>query len=204
MPPKNSLVDDLSLSDEEDVGAEEGQGVGGGGGGGDEEEGPRNPSDGGTTTRSSSLEFLDSDLQKSMKRRREETNGEVTRHHSERKRLRSIFGRRGDEVMKNKEQEVALESVKREGDKEERDCEKEGEENSLVSNLSLSDSEDENEEKYVGQDKKTGNGNAKNDAANSKKGEAWEDDGRWRSTVDKLRSIVKVRLHICKGYSREN
>ena len=106
--------------------------------------------------------------------------------------------------MKNKQQEVALESVKREGDKEKNDCEKEGEENSLVSDLSLSDSEDENEEKYVGQDKKTGNCNAKNDAANSKKGEAWEDDGRWRSTVDKLRSIVKVRLHICKGHSREN
>ena len=204
MQPTNTLVDDLSLSDEEDVGAEEGQGVGGGGGGGDEEEGPRNPSDAGTTTRSSSLEFLDSDLQKSMKRRREDTNGEVPRHHSERKRLRSIFGRRGDEDMKNKQQEVALESVKREGDKEERDCEKEGEENSLVSDLSLSDSEDENEEKYVGQDKKTGNGNAKNYAAKSKKGEAWEDDGRWRSTIDKLRSIVKVRLHICKGYSREN
>ena len=33
--------------------------------------------------------------------------------------------------------------------------------------------------------------------------EAWEDDGRWRSTVDKLRSIVNVRLHTCKGYSRE-
>ena len=105
--------------------------------------------------------------------------------------------------MKNKKQEVALESVKREGDKEEKDCEKEGEENSLVSDLSLSDSEDENEEKYVGQDKKTGNGNAKNDAANSKKGEAWEDDGRWRSTVDKLRNIVKVRLHVCKRYGQD-
>ena len=106
--------------------------------------------------------------------------------------------------MKNKKQEVALESVKREGDKEEKDCEKEGEENSLVSNLSLSDSEDENEENCVVQDEKTGNGNEKNDAANSKKGEAWEDDERWRSTVDKLKSIVNVRLHICKGHSREN
>ena len=209
MEPTNTLVDDLSLSDEEDVGLEEGQGVGGGGtrggGEGDDEEGPRNPSDGGTTTRSaksSSLDFFASDLQKSMKRRREETNGEVTRHHSERKRLRSIFGRRGDGDMKNKQQAVTLESVKREGDKEVRDCEKEGEENSLVSDLSLSDSEDENEEKCVGQDEKT-DVNAKNDAANSKKGEAWEDDGRWRSTVDKLRSIVKVRLHICKIYSRD-
>ena len=36
MPPTNTLVDDLSLSDEEDVGLEEGQGFGGGGG--DEEE----------------------------------------------------------------------------------------------------------------------------------------------------------------------
>ena len=58
-PSTDTLVDDLSLSDEEDVGLEEGQGFGGGGG--DEEEGPRNPSDGGTTTRSaksSSLDFL--------------------------------------------------------------------------------------------------------------------------------------------------
>ena len=178
MEPTNTLVDDLSLSDEEDVGLEEGQGVGGGvggggGGGGDEEEGPRNPSDSGTTTRSaksSSLDFFASDLQKSMKRRREETNGEVTRHHSERKRLRSIFGRRGDEDMKNKQQAVTQESVKREGDKEERYCEKDGEENSLVSDLSLSDSEDENEEKFVGQDEKT-DGNAKNDSANPEKGE---------------------------------
>ena len=46
---------------------------------------------------------------------REDTNGEAPRHRSERKRLRSILGRRGDEVMKNKQQE----SVKREGDKEE-------------------------------------------------------------------------------------
>ena len=84
-------------------------------------------------------------------------------------------------------------------DKEERDCEKEGEENSLVSDLSLSDTEDENDEKCVGQDEKT-DGNVKNDAANSKKGEAWEDDGRWRSTVDKLRSIVKGPLHICNRY----
>ena len=105
--------------------------------------------------------------------------------------------------MKNKQQEVAIESVKREGDKEERDYEKEGEENSLVSDLSLSDSEDENNENCAWQDEKT-DGNAKNDAANSKKGEAWEDDGGWRSTVDKLRSIVKVRLHICKGYLRES
>ena len=104
--------------------------------------------------------------------------------------------------MKNQQQDVALETVKRKEDKEERDCEKEGEENSLVSDLSLSDSEDENEEKCVGQDEKT-DGNVKNDAANSKKGEAWEDDGRWRSTVDKLRNIVKVRLHVCKRYPQD-
>ena len=121
-PSTDTLVDDLSLSDDDDVGVGEGQGVGGegAGGGGGVEEVPRNPSGGGATTgsaKSSSWEFLGSDLQKSMKRRREDSNEElgVPRHLSERKRLRSILGRRGDEVMKNKQQE----SVKREGDKEE-------------------------------------------------------------------------------------
>ena len=132
-PSTDTLVDDLSLSDDDDVGVgEEGQGVGGegaggGGGGGGVEEVPRIPSGGGATTRSaklSSWESLGSDPQKSMKRRREDSNEEVgvPRHISERKRLRSIFdqsGYYGD--MKNKQQMAAVENVKREGSKEERD-----------------------------------------------------------------------------------
>ena len=71
-------------------------------------------------------------------------------------------------------------------------------ENSLVSDLSLSDSEDEIEEKCIEEDEKTGVENSeKNQTA------AWEDDGRWRSTVDKLRNIVKVRLHVCKRYPQD-
>ena len=70
MPPTNTLVDDLSLSDEEDVGLEEGQGFGGGGG--DEEEGPRNPSDGGTTTRSAKSSSLDFWFRSSEKYEKEE------------------------------------------------------------------------------------------------------------------------------------
>ena len=118
LPPTNTLVDDLSLSDDDDVGVGGvGQGVGGGrdgggrggGVGGGVEEVPRIPSGGGATTRSaksSSWEFLGSDLQKSMKRRREDSNEEVgvPRHISERKRLRSFFdqsGHYGD--MKNKQ-----------------------------------------------------------------------------------------------------
>ena len=103
--------------------------------------------------------------------------------------------------MKNKQHEVAMESVKRGGNKEERDYEREEKENSLVSDLSLSDSEDEIEEKCIEEDEKT-DGNTKKDVENSKANQtaAWEDDGRWRSTVDKLRNIVKVRLHVCKRY----
>ena len=90
---------------------------------------------------------------------------------------------------------AAVENVKREGSKEERDFVRKEKENSLVSDLSLSDSEDEIEEKCIEEDEKTGVENSeKNQTA------AWEDDGRWRSTVDKLRNIVKVRLHVCKRY----
>ena len=163
-PSTDTLVDDLSLSDDDDVGVGEGQGVGGeraggGGGGGGVEEVPRIPSGGGATTRSaksSSWEFLGSDLQKSMKRRRDESNEEVTRHLSERKRLRSIFDQRGNYGdMKNKQQMAAMESVGREGNKEERDFEREEKENRLVSDLSLSDSEDEIEDKCIEEDEKT-------------------------------------------------
>ena len=136
-----------------------------------------------------------------MKRRREDSNEEVgvPRHLSERKRLRSIFDQRryyGD--LKNKQQMAAMESVKREGNKEERDYE------SLVSDLSLSDSEDEIEEKCIEEDEKT-DGNTEKDVENSEKNQtaAWEDDGRWRSTVDKLRNIVKVRLHVCKRFPQD-
>ena len=210
-PSTDTLVDDLSLSDDDDVGVGEGQGVGGegAGGGGGVEEVPRNPSGGGATTgsaKSSSWEFLGSDLQKSMKRRREDSNEElgVPRHLSERKRLRSIFDQRGGGGMKNKQQMAAMENVKREGSNEERYFVREEKENSLVSDLSLSDSEDEIEEKCIEEDEKT-DGNTKKDVENSKKNQtaAWEDDGRWRTTVDKLRNIVKVRLHVCKRYPQD-
>ena len=142
-----------------------------------------------------------------MKRRREDSNEEVgvPRHISERKRLRSFFdqsGHYGD--MKNKQQMAAEENVKREGSKEERDFVRKEKENSLVSDLSLSDSEDEIEEKCIEEDEKT-DGNTEKDVENSEKNQtaAWEDDGRWRSAVDKLRSIVKVPLHTCKRYSRD-
>ena len=64
--------------------------------------------------------------------------------------------------MKNKQQMAAMESVEREGNKEERDFEREEKENRLVSDLSLSDSEDEIEEKCIEEDEKT-DGNTEKD-----------------------------------------
>ena len=178
MSPADTLINDLSLSDSEDDdedggGAEE---VGGGGGGGslDQDEGTSNDTgsakaakgdskdeegnsdnlDGKDKTdaenesnKSSEGEDFDSDLETSLKRRREESNEERQRiPTSERKRLKNIF-------EKGEQDEIELRS------------------NEDWALLSLESDEDNVEEDNV------------------------EEEDKWKSTIDKLKTIVKVRMH---------
>ena len=181
MSPADTLINDLSLSDSEDDdedggGAEE---VGGGGGGGslDQDEGPSNDTgsakaakrdskneednsdnlDGKDKTdaenesnKSSEEEDFDSDLGKSLKRRREESNEERQRiPTSDRKRLKNIF-------EKGEQTEIELRS---------------NEDWALLS-LESEEEDDDNVEK-----------------------DNVEEEDKWKSTIDKLKTIVKVRMH---------
>ena len=181
MSPADTLINDLSLSDSEDDdedggGAEE---VGGGGGGGslDPDEGPSNDTgstkaakrdskdeednsdnlDGKDKTdaenesnKASEEEDFDSDLEKSLKRRREESNEERQRNpSSERKRLKNIF-------EKGEQAEIELRS---------------NEDWALLSLESEEEDEDNVEKDNV------------------------EEEDKWKSTIDKLKTIVKVRMH---------
>ena len=179
MSPADTLINDLSLSDSEDddedgTGAEE---VGGGGGGGslDQDEGTSNDTgsakaakrdskdeednsdnlDGKDKTdaesdKSSEEEDFDSDLEKSLKRRREESNEERQRiPSSERKRLRNIFEKgEQDEIESRSNEDWALLSLESE------------------------EEDDDNVEK-----------------------DNVEEEDKWKSTIGKLKTIVKVRMH---------
>ena len=178
MSPADTLINDLSLSDSEDddedgTGAEE---VGGGGGGGSLEQDEGTSNDTGSTkaakrdskyeednsdnldgkdktdaenesNKASEEEDFDSDLEKSLKRRREESNEERQRiPTSEKKRLKNIF-------EKGEQDEIELKS------------------NEDWALLSLESDEDNVEEDNV------------------------EEEDKWKSTIDKLKTIVKVRMH---------
>ena len=99
------------------------------------------------SNKASEEEDFDSDLEKSLKRRREESNEERQRiPTSERKRLKNIF-------EKGEQDEMELRS------------------NEDWALLSLESDEDNVEEDNV------------------------EEEDKWKSTIDKLKTIVKVRMH---------